>query len=343
MSLSSTQLVLDGVSHALAKGNLVWLATILQTWGSSPRPVGSLMAWSEATGVLGSLSGGCVEDNLIEELAAGQKDSTKPHLQTYGVSQEEAVRLRLPCGGTLRILLEPIQPSDQNREEFQALASALENRQGIARQVNLTDGSWNWQFSSPLKLQLETDSVRQYLGPQQRLLIIGANQVAEYLADFATALDFEVWLCDPRPGALAHWPKPNVTTFSCLPEKLIPEMEADKHFALVTLSHDLRLDDMALLDGVNSSAFYIGAMGSAKTTEARLQRMQALGLSQQQIDKIRAPIGLPIGSKTPAEIAISIAGDLVQHLRQHRQLTQDKESNFLASKKTNNIDEKASV
>lgn len=308
---STNETVLRELAQRLQQGEHCWLISITSTWGSSPRPAGSLLLWSEHSGAVGSLSGGCVEDNLLEALAQGQFSS---HIQQqrYGISAEEASRLRLPCGGSMELLLEPIAATPEHQQQAQHIVALLDDHQGFTRSTDLTSGHVEITPAKPHKPELSHTQFNNYLGPRFRLLLVGANQVAEYLAEFTHPLDFDIFVCDPRPNAFDHWPHPFTHNLQDMPDDVVRAWASDPLCAIVTLSHDPRVDDMALMEALTTNAFYIGAMGSKRTTEARIQRLQQLDLNNEQIAKLHAPVGLDIGSKTPAEIALSIAAHLLQ-------------------------------
>lgn len=317
---SATHAVLNFVNDCLQKNEACWLITVIKTWGSSPRLPGACLAWSENFGTCGSLSGGCVEDHLIEKLRTGQFTQQHPFIESYGVTSEQAQQFGLPCGGRLDLLMEYIPANPTQQQHFQQLHETLNQRMGLVRTINLknrfnSERSADMTLSPPKPLTITNDQIDIYFGPRYRIVMIGANQVAQFLAEFCSTLDFDTWVCDPRENAFQHWPVSFTRNFTQMPDDLIREQANDQFTAIVTLSHDPRVDDMALMEALTTDAFYIGAMGSKKTTQARIQRLQQLGLSEQQIEKLIAPVGLSIGSKTPAEIAMSIAADLIQHIR----------------------------
>lgn len=314
---SSNEQVLFALHHWLEAGRFCWLVSIASTWGSSPRPAGSLLVWCQEEGAVGSLSGGCVEDALLEKLRDGAFDTARIHQETYGVSAEEASRLRLPCGGSMTLILEPLPATTDYRAHAATMVHALQQRQGFIRTTPAPGPAIPavLQHSTPQPCQLQQNQFRNYLGPRYRLLLVGANQVAEYLAQFARTLDFDVLVCDPRPGAFDHWPHDFTRNLTGMPDDMVRDLANDALSAIITLSHDPRVDDMALMEALTTEAFYVGAMGSMRTTEKRLQRLQQLDLTAAQLARLHAPVGLAIGSKTPAEIALSIAADLVRHIR----------------------------
>lgn len=311
--------ILNHLLMWLKQGEPCWLITVLSTWGSSPRPAGSWMTWSRA-GQRGSLSGGCIEEDLVVQLAGQHWTGERPERLSYGVSAEQAYRMRLPCGGRMELLLEPVTPSPDTIALLESLLAALVQRQAVVRTVNLRTGTWDWQriTSSPGMsiAQPEPNTIRQYLGPDYRLLIIGANQIAEHLCLFSQPLNMQCAVCDPRPGAFDHWPYPWVTTSTMLPDDWLRTQTVDTHTAIVTLAHDPRIDDMALMHALNEPAYYIGALGSRRTAAARRERLRQLDIPSDNLARLTAPAGLSIGSRTPAQIAVAISADLIAH--QHR-------------------------
>ena len=315
---SSNQQVITKLGEWLQAGRFCWLVTIASTWGSSPRPAGSLLVWCREEGAIGSLSGGCVEDELLEKLGQRVFDTQRVHQLTYGISAEEASRMRLPCGGSMTLILEPMPATPAYQTHAQAMVQSLQARKGFVRTTLLTaenPAPATITPATPQPCQLNQLQFQNYLGPRFRVLLVGANQVAEFLADFARTLDFDVLVCDPRPGAFDHWPHDFTGNHTGMPDDVVRALAYDPLSAIITLSHDPRVDDMALMEALTTDAFYVGAMGSMRTTEKRLQRLQQLDLTAAQLARLQAPVGIAIGSKTPAEIALSVAADLVRHIR----------------------------
>ena len=289
----------------------VWLATVISTWGSSPRPAGSMMLWSELTGVVGSVSGGCIEEDVLDKIRSGSLPRNRPSQLNYGGEGEQ--RFKLPCGGSLTVLIEPLNNTADSINTWEACLQALTKRQGIAREVRLNDGTWQWDYASPFGLNNDKVSVRYFAGPARKLLIVGANPTAYHLAEFASALDFAVTVCDPSEDVGQYWRDARFCHFKPVyPDGFIARDFGDPQSAVVTVSHDPRIDDMALLEALPTKAFYVGAMGSLSTSNKRLQRLESLGVNAQDLQRLHAPIGINIGSKTPSEIAMSIAAHLVQ-------------------------------
>ena len=320
---SSQQQIITHVLRWLDEGKPVWLCTILKTWGSSPRPIGSMLACTLDGELIGSISGGCIEEDFLQQLRDGslkqQFDAAgKPFLVKYGITAEEAARLRLPCGGQLHVLLEYIEPVAANKMLFSTLHNALESHQRISRVVDLRDGKITSRNSSADEaVEFNDDLLVHSLSPKYRLLLLGAGDVAKYVAEMAMALEYEVTLCDPRPAYLENWHVEGVQITPELPDDIVRDKFSNPFSGIIALAHDPRVDDMALMEALKTDAFYIGAMGSDKTSANRRLRLPELGLSAEQIEKLHAPIGFQIGSKTPAEIAIAIMAEVtaVRHGR----------------------------
>ena len=290
-----------------AEGHKVWLVTVIETWGSAPRPPGALLCLRGDGLVVGSVSGGCVEDDLIDRVRHGERVD-KPSLITYGVSKEEAARFGLPCGGNLRLVQEPLQGVAWIDEVLARTA----RHELVARTLNLGSGEVKVEPASRgEKFQFDGTKLRALFGPRWRLLIIGAGQLSRVLAQMALALDFEVICCDPREEYNLTWDVPGSSFSKAMPDDLVIEMQLDPHCAVVAVTHDPKLDDLVLLEALKSPAFYIGALGSRSNTAKRKERLALFDLAPAEIDRLHGPIGLDLGSKTPAEIAVSILAEIV--------------------------------
>ena len=296
-------------------GHAVTLFTVVQTWGSAPRPAGALLAVRDDGLLSGSVSGGCVEDDLIARVKAvdgAGATPQKPALIVYGVSQEEASRFGLPCGGTLRLLQESLLDSTW---VAQLLARTVAHEL-VARTVTLATGAV--QLSGALTgqtLQFDGITLCSVFGPQWRLLLIGAGQLSQAVAQIAIMLDFEVLVCDPREeyaGTLLAG-LPGLRRIEGMPDDAVRELVPDAHTAIVALTHDPKLDDMALIEALQSGAFYVGALGSRRNQQVRKQRLaEHFDLSSEQLARLHGPVGLALGAKTPAEIAVTIVAEIVQ-------------------------------
>jgi xanthine dehydrogenase accessory factor len=316
-------MVLRGLRDWRLAGKRALLATVVRTWGSSPRPVGSIMALSEDGAVLGSVSGGCIEDDLIyrytqayaSAVAAPAGDATHqmpsgpPSFVKYGITADEAHRFGLPCGGTLELLLE----HDPAADTLAALVTALEAGRLMRRSVRLADGHANIaQADAPAELMVDADQLVNTFGPEYRMLLIGAGQLTEYLATMALFSGFAVTVCDPREEYRGAWSVPGVTLLRDMPDDVVRAFGPDRRSCVVALTHDPKLDDLALLEALGSPAFYVGAIGSRRNNEARHQRMlEHFDQTEASLARLRGPIGIYIGSKTPAEIAVSVMAEIL--------------------------------
>ncbi len=301
----------------LDRQQTVWLCTVTSTWGSAPRKVGALMACNDQGEQIGSLSGGCIEEDLLEKVAKGLIDKEQPSYILYGETPEEAARLKLPCGGTLGVLIEPL--AEKDRSWLDEVLASLLKRQRITRSINwpqdtqpnLSQTTGDSNFNCVIENGRPQQLQHSY-GPPYHLFLIGISEVSRALASFARLMDYRITVCDPRPELIARWDLEGTQTIKAMPDDALLEHANDAFTAVLALTHDPRIDDMGLLEAFNTDAFYIGAMGSAATSKKRLQRLQELGISAEQLQRLHAPIGLDIGSKTPAEIAISILAELTQ-------------------------------
>ncbi|MES2502388.1 MAG: XdhC family protein [Pseudomonadota bacterium] len=302
---------LEVLTHALQwlkDGYKAHLFTVVQTWGSAPRLPGAILVVREDGHLIGSVSGGCIEDDLADK-ARNHELPKSPAIMEYGISRDEAQRFNIPCGGRLQIVAEPIHEVAQ----LLSLVQALEVRKLMKRSVNLKTGQVKLIQVLPEGLpKIDGDWFHSYFGPQWRLLIIGANQLGSTLASMAQVLDFDVLICEPRQEIREEWHVEGVTWIEGMPDDVVLEINPDAHTAIVAVTHDPKLDDMALLEALKSDAFYVGALGSHKNQEKRRERMRMFDLNELEIATLRGPVGLQIGSRTPAEIAIAILAELIQ-------------------------------
>ena len=288
------------------EGRKVWLVTVIETWGSAPRPPGALLAMRDDGLVVGSVSGGCVEDDLIDRVRHGERVD-RPSLVTYGVTKEEAARFGLPCGGNLRLVQEPLARSEWIDEVLERTA----RHELVARTLDLDSGAVTVDAAARGEaFAFDGKRLRALFGPRWRLLIIGAGQLSRVLANMALALDFEVICCDPREEYHLTWDVPGTTFSKAMPDDLVLQLHLDPHSAVVAVTHDPKLDDLVLLEALKSPAFYIGALGSRSNTAARKERLALFDLTQDEIARLHGPIGLDLGSKTPAEIAVAILAEI---------------------------------
>lgn len=298
--------VLHSAVSWLRQGKRVALVTVVRNWGSAPRPLGALFAISAAGDFTGSVSGGCVEDDLMQRFAASFPDRIE--VVRYGISAEQMRRFGLPCGGTLELVVEPLTDA----AALEPLLEAVAARRLVQRRLNLLSGVAMIEPAvADFTLRFSEDELVQVFGPRWRLLIIGAGQVSEYLAQMAPALDFSVYLNDPREEQRRNWQAGTVEWLDGMPDDAVRASAPDQRTVIVALSHDPKVDDMALMEALKTDAFYVGAIGSIASTEARKARLLMLDLTQEQIDRLHAPVGLPIFSRSPAEIAVSVLAELV--------------------------------
>ena len=298
--------VLEHARHWLKAGHRTWLVTVTQTFGASPRPPGSLMAMRDDGVIIGSVSGGCIEDDLVAR--RGEFIGAKPILQSYGVSAEEARRFGLPCGGQLEVVIEAQLVAPRLDE----LSEKISAGDVFARVLNLASGAWTYRPAQAADETLRNESEFTCIhGPRWRLLIIGASEIARYLAEVAATLDFQVSVCDPREEYRSVWRVPGTAFLSGMPDDAVIAFKPDSHTVVVAVSHDPKLDDMALMEALKTRAFYVGAVGSIKTSEERRKRLLEFEVSPTEVAKLHGPVGLAIGSRTPPEIAIAILAELV--------------------------------
>jgi xanthine dehydrogenase accessory factor len=307
------QQVIGRIREWLRDGQRCWLATVIGTWGSSPRPVGSLLGCNAEGSIVGSLSGGCVEDDLLEKLTRGELARDTAQFFTYGVSDEESEKFGLPCGGSLRIVIEPLSADPDTLAHVETLCGALDERRHVERTVDLAKGTraaTEVDAYAPLEWDEPGQRLKHTYGPQHQLFIIGAGMVSQYLASMALNLDYAITVCDPRQQMLDDFPVEGVNRVCDMPDDAIRAMASDASSAIVALTHDPRIDDMGLMEALTTDAFYVGALGSTRTSAKRRERLKALDLSDEQLARLHAPVGLPIGSKTPPEIAVAILAEI---------------------------------
>ena len=307
-------LVLKALRDWRSAGQHALLATVVRTWGSSPRPVGSMMALREDGRAIGSVSGGCIEDDLIARHTRALNQNLgipdgPPQQVRYGVSADEAHRFGLPCGGTLELVLE----FDPDPAQLAELLTLLEAGRLVNRITDLATGATRLEpVAVPSAFAVDDATLVNTFGPEYRMLIIGAGQLSEYLATMALFNGFAVTVCDPRDEYSGNWSVPRVTLSKEMPDDLVLAFKPDRRTCVVALTHDPKLDDLALLEALSTEAFYVGAIGSRKNNQARRERMiEHFGKSEEELARLRGPIGIFIGSKTPPEIAVSIMAEIL--------------------------------
>lgn len=306
---------MDSVDHEVLKRSAEWLddgrrvllITVVKTWGSSPRPEGAMLAVRDDGFVVGSVSGGCIEDDIVDRTRREGQHATKSEVVTYGVSADEARRFGLPCGGTIQLVLEPLTRESGMR----ALLREIETGHLVARRLELASGfSTLHPARATDALQFDGKVLRTIHGPRYRMLVIGASQLSKYLAQIAVGLDYQVTVCDPREEYTETWDIPGVTLVRTMPDDTAIAMELDERCAVVALTHDPKLDDLALMEALKSPAFYVGALGSRANNMKRRERLREFDVTEKEIARLHGPIGLYIGSRTPPEIAISILAEI---------------------------------
>lgn len=297
----------------IGKGHHVALVTVVKTWGSSPRPVGSLMLMREDGIHSGSVSGGCVEEDLVSRYRHGQLADTFPTLIDYGVNRDDANRFGLPCGGRLELLIEKLQDTAQ----LDVLLDKVRSTTLVARRVCLATGEVSLHAAAAAEdFSYTQDAVKKVFGPRWLLLLIGAGHLSRYVAQIALMLDYRVVVCDPRESYMREWAMQGAELVNLMPDEAVHAYASHPRGSVIALTHDPKLDDMALMDALNTEAFYVGALGSKRNSESRRERLKTLGVSARQLQRLHAPVGLPIGSRTPPEIAVSIMAELTSKRRE---------------------------
>ena len=306
--MDSTDLeVLKTCAAWLKSGRRCQLVTVIKTWGSSPRPEGAMLAIRDDGTVIGSVSGGCIEDDLIARVQAVGIERETPEIVTYGITADEAHRFGLPCGGTIQLALEPLSP----QSAIDDLLARLTRHELVARRLNVKTGAVGHRVAvSGMALNFSNDILTTIHGPRWRLLVIGAGQLSRFLAQIALGMDYQVTVCDPREEFRDTWNVEGASLVHGMPDDVVMEMNLDPHCAVVALTHDPKLDDLAIMEALKSSAFYVGAIGSRVNNSKRRERLKLFDVTELELQKLRGPVGLYIGSKTPAEIAISILAEM---------------------------------
>ena len=300
--------VLRSAIDWLDRGHRVMLGTVVRTWGSAARPPGSLMVIRDDGQVAGSVSGGCIEDDLIARVTRGELAAPLPQVMSYGATADEAQRFGLPCGGTLQLVLEALSAGSQLRE----LLAAIESHRRVARRLDLATGVVQLiDAADGDTLRFDGTALVTVHGPRLRLLIIGGGQLSVYLASMAVMLDYRVTVCEPRDEYLEGWrAMEGVTLSRTMPDDLVLAMALDANSAVIALTHDPKLDDLALMEALRTPAFYVGALGSRRHNEARRERLLQFDVSREESARLRGPVGLRLGGRTPPEIAVAIVAEM---------------------------------
>lgn len=325
--------VLEDALRWQSEGRSVAIATVIATWGSAPRPVGSQLCVDETGSFSGSVSGGCIEAAVVRDALAVLAEGT-PRLIEFKVTNDAAWEVGLACGGRLEIF---VAAAAAQQRFLHALAGVRENGGSAVLVTALPDGDQallvNGEIIGDLvvddtvlamardaaakgvSLSLETGRGRMFLqvfNPPSRLVVVGAVHIAEPLARMAVSAGYQIVLIDPRRGFASRRQFEAFTVIADWPDVAIQKLKIDRFTAIVTLTHDPKLDDAALRVALQSDAFYIGCLGSRKTHAGRLSRLRAAGVEEADLARLHGPVGLPIGARTPAEIAIAILAELTQ-------------------------------
>ena len=302
---NSDQEVIHQAIEWLDQGHKVELVTVARTWGSSPRPPGSLAAVRDDGHLVGSVSGGCIEKQLAIRIDSDDRARTFAH----EISNDEARKFGLPCGGQLELVFEALN----NADELKSIVREVADRKRVARTVTLESGHTQIeQVDRNTEFLFDGNQLRKVFGPEWRVLLIGGGQLSRYVAQFARALDYEVVVCEPRPEFISSWNIPDCIISDKLPDEAVLEFATDHHSVVLALTHDPNLDDSALIEALPSDAFYVGALGSKANNERRKKRLTGIGVEDSEVQRLHGPVGLDIGSRSAAEIAVSIVAELIQ-------------------------------
>lgn len=308
--------------HRAGKGAA--LATVVETWGSAPRRVGAMLAVSGEGDLAGSVSGGCVEGAVVTE-AFEALETGKSVMLTYGVSDDDAFAVGLACGGTIRILLQPVGfDAGLPEATLDALCQARDRREAVAHVIDTE--TWTSRIAGageyPDRFRADRSGMEEdgttfvaIHNPPLRMTIVGAVHIAQALVPMARIAGYDPLIIDPRPAFAAESRFPGEEIIDDYPDVALAQRPLDTRTALVLLTHDPKIDDPALELGLRSGAFYIGALGSTRTHAKRVERLKANGFTEAEIARIHAPVGLDIGAAGPAEIAISVIAEVTRVLR----------------------------
>jgi len=305
---SADREVLETAAGWLDAGHVVYLVTVVRTCGSSPRPPGALLAVrADDARFVGSVSGGCVEDDLSARLAAQGASLAMPRIESYGVTPEQNHRFGLPCGGHLDLVVEQLDSA----EPLRAILRAMDARQLTARRVCLATGEVSLHApAGDVAFAFDGENLIKVFGPAWRLVLIGAGQLSRFVAQMAQVLDYEVIVCDPREEYAPSWQVTDAVLDTRSPDDVVCALARDARCAVIALTHEPKLDDLALMEALVSPAFYVGALGSHTNNAKRRARLASLAMPPAAIARLHGPVGLPIGSRTPAEIAVAILAEL---------------------------------
>jgi len=299
--------VLKSSARWLDEGHRALLVTVVKTWGSSPRPEGAMLAVRDDGLVVGSVSGGCIEDDLIDRVRRLGIEQTRPETVKYGITAEEAHRFGLPCGGTIQLVLEPLSKASGIAE----LLDAVQAGRLVARTLDVATGAAHLSPAVATDgVDFDGERLLTIHGPRYRMLVIGAGQLSRYLCNIAVGLDYQVTVCDPREEYTDEWDVPGTTIVRTMPDDTVLDMKLDERCAVIALTHDPKLDDLALMEALKTPAFYVGALGSRRNNAARRERLKEFDLNDTELARLHGPVGIYIGSRTPPEIAVSILAEV---------------------------------
>ncbi len=309
--------VLNTLVGWMESGHGVDLVTLVKCWGSAPRPNGSMVAIRDDGMIVGSVSGGCIE----KELSTLLRRNNYSQLIRHQVTTEQARRFGLPCGGELELVFEKVNTSG----EIKNIISALGQRRRLCRTIDLATGATELRPAGrDQEFGFDGERVQKVFGPSWRLLLIGAGELSRFVAEFGLALDYEVLVCEPREHFAASWKVDGARIVARSPDDAVAALSSDPRSGVLALTHDPNLDDLALAEALVSEAFYIGVLGSRKNNLKRRQRLtEVFDINAKQLDRLHGPVGLDIGSRSAAEIAVSILAE-VTAVRNNIKLTSSK-------------------
>lgn len=309
--LSADEEVLETCLRWIKSGRRVAWVTLVRVSGASPRSLGSLLALNDAGDWVGAVSGGCVESRLVAQVCAHWPAQAR--IEIYDAAQHSTGPGALPCGGPLELLIEPLL----SEAALSGLLNAVRARKPLLRRVclNTSEISLHSVPHAPA-FRFEAQTVERVFGPQWRVVLIGADQLSRFVAQLALALDYDVVVCEPRERHARQWTLTGVVLDTRMPDEVVAASGGDAQCAVLALTHDAELDDLALVPALRSAAFYVGALGSIATSTVRRQRLRWLGLDAAAIARLHAPVGLHIGSRSPGEIAVSILSGMTAARRQ---------------------------
>lgn len=299
--------VLKKADEWLHAGHRAVMGTVVRTWGSAPRPIGALVVIRDDGLVVGSVSGGCIEDDLVDRVRQKAAAAERPERVKYGVTAEEAFKFGLPCGGTIELVLEPLNRDSQVDRLLERVAAGRHT----VRTLDLASGTVTLADGDGTDV-LDCNDARLItaFGPRWRLLVIGAGQLTHFVAQMALALDYAVTICDPREEYADSWLVPGTELVRSMPDDTVLAFKPDRHTAIVALTHDPKLDDLALIEALKSDAYYVGAIGSQRNQAKRKERLLEFGVTVAQLERLHGPVGLKNGARTPPEIAVSILAEM---------------------------------